>query len=112
MQIPGEGGHLPGPWPPLPVLCGGAAPTDTPADALWGSQLQRAHQLPLDPLAKAPVTVMSLCLSPPRLDAPYFSCLVSSGPGGQGGMGRFPLSPLTFCASVFPAAFSITKVFL
>lgn len=79
MQIPGEGGHLPGPWPPLPVLCGGAAPTDTPADALWGSQLQCAHQLPSDTLAKAPVTVMSLCLSPPRLDAPYFNCLYPDG---------------------------------
>ena len=58
---------------------------------------------------------MPLCLSPSRLDGPHYSCLVSGGPGGQGGVegthmahGGLPasVSPLqafqALCLSDFP----------
>lgn len=103
MQIPGEGEHLPGPRPPLPVpwgsrgACGGpVSHTNTQQMGCGGHScgpLPPAGPQPLRDSGGSRCRDMRLPLSPSRLDGPHFSCLVSGGPGRQQGWGR-PQSPL------------------
>lgn len=71
---------------------------------LWWSQLQSpVPHLPnrFETQEAAGSPDMPLCLSPSRLDGPHFSCLVSWGPGGQGGVGG-PTWPIATSLPQFP----------